>query len=176
VARPAHERLGVERDRQPGQREGACADVLERRAAPLGRAATPVGSVEQWARTQTPAGAVFAVPPSWSGFRSHARRAVVVDFKAFPFQPEQIPVWFERLADLAPISLPERADPRLQATLDDAFLRRAPEALARAASRYGIDYVVRHRSAPLAHPAFELTHDAGPWLVYRYRAHEPELA
>ena len=83
-----------------------------------GRLTVDVAAIERnaviarWAATQSPRNAVFAVPPSWSGFRSEAHRAIVVDFKAFPFQETPIYTWFERLMDLAEIAVLRQSAPR----------------------------------------------------------------
>jgi hypothetical protein len=134
---------------------------------PLHRPGTALGAVEAWARTRTPVDAVFAIPPSWSGFRSHAHRAVAINFKAFPYRDRTAPVWFERLLDWAPIDLPARGRPDLQARLDSAYGALPAPALARLARRYGVAYVVRGTPLAPASPAFSLAFASGPWTVYR---------
>ena len=151
-------------------------DVVVHKIRPLARMDTPVAAVEDWARTETFRSDVFLVPPSWSGFRSYAQRAVVIDFKAFPFQPDLVPVWYERLTDVAPIPRLERGTPALQAQLDALFLRLSPETVLSLADRYYARYVVRRRTAPLEHPSFELVFESGPWLVYRIRSDALEAA
>ncbi len=148
---------------------GIALDVgfLRNRARPLAHAGTPVAQVEAWARTQAPRDAVFAVPPSWSGFRSRAERAVVVDFKAFPFRARDARAWFARLTALAPIALPDRGGPALQDSLDAAFFRQSAPALLGLAGRYGFDYVVRRRPLAPPHPAFEQVFASEEWIVYR---------
>ncbi len=142
-------------------------EALRAKAGPLARAGTPTTQVETWARTQTPRDAVFAVPPSWSGFRSRARRAIVVNYKAFPYRDRLNITWFERLTEMAPISLPDRAGPAIQDSLDAAFLRQPAPALHRLAERYDFDYVVRDRPFTPASSSFDQVYSSGEWIVYR---------
>ena len=142
-------------------------EVLRAKAGPLAHKGTPTEQVETWARTQTPRDAVFAVPPSWSGFRSRARRAIVVNYKAFPYRDRLNLTWFERLTQMAPISLPQRSGPAIQDSLDAAFLRQPVPALHRLADRYDFDYVVRDRRFTPASSSFEQVYISGEWIVYR---------
>jgi hypothetical protein len=59
----------------------------------------PQSGVAEFARTRTPEDAVFIVPPMWDQFRILAERAVVVDFKDFPFDDRTMLEWRRRLAD-----------------------------------------------------------------------------
>jgi hypothetical protein len=137
---------------------------MYKEARPLARVGTPLEQVETWARTNTPTDAVFAVPPTWSSFRSHARRAIVINFKSFPYRDALIYTWFERLTDLAPAPLPDQPDPDLQARLDSAFLHQPAGALHRTAMRYDTDYVVQDRA--LEDTRFVEVFRAAPWIVY----------
>lgn len=53
-----------------------------------------------WCRNHTPADAVFVIPPDLSGFRLHARRATVIDYKCMPILPADTVSWGARLADV----------------------------------------------------------------------------
>lgn len=140
---------------------------LVARGDPEPREDAPMARIEHWARTHTAADAVFAVPPSWSGFRSRAERAIVVNFKAFPFHPARNMEWFQRLTDLAPMALPARGYPALPDSLDASFFRLSPTRLQRLASQYAFDYVVRARTLAEEPPSYTEVFSAGAWSVYR---------
>ncbi len=57
--------------------------------------------VESWARDNTALDAVFLVPPADDTFRIYAERAVVVDFKAAPFEDADMFDWRQRIYDVA---------------------------------------------------------------------------
>lgn len=126
----------------------------------------PMARIEEWARTHTATDAVFAVPPSWSGFRSRAERAIVVNFKAFPFHPARNLEWFQRLTDLAPVTLPARGYPALLDSLDASFFRLPPARLQRLGSTYAFDYVVRAGTLAEELPGYTEVFSAGGWSVY----------
>lgn len=48
-------------------------------------------------RQETPQDAIFLIPPSLGSFRLGAERAIVVDYKAFPFEEERMLEWVERV-------------------------------------------------------------------------------
>ena len=145
-------------------------DPVVAKIGPLAHEGTPQEQVETWARTQTPSEARFAVPPSWSGFRSRAQRAIVVNFKAFPYRKGLNEAWFERLTQMAPATLPDRGGPALQAHLDDTFLQLPPSSLLHLAHKYRFDYLIRNRFSVLTAPSFEQVFEAGDWIIYRIKA------
>jgi len=59
--------------------------------------------VGQWVRENTPKEAVFLVPPEFESFRLVANRAIVADWKAFPFQEKAMLEWAERMCDIGNI-------------------------------------------------------------------------
>jgi len=54
----------------------------------------------QWIQGNTPDDAVFIIPPRMDDFRLGANRAIVVDWKAFPFKDSAIIEWKERIYDV----------------------------------------------------------------------------
>jgi uncharacterized protein DUF6798 len=61
-----------------------------------------LNDIAAWSSSNTPAQSTFMVPPSTTGFRYLARRAVVVNFKAYPFSDAGMREWLRRLGDMAP--------------------------------------------------------------------------
>jgi hypothetical protein len=109
----------------------------------------------KYARTHTPSQAVFLTPPDWGQFRLLARRAIVVDFKAFPFQDMAMAAWYERLTTCygTPQATGFAMLPALKghyAGLDDPRL----EALR---NRYGIGYAVLYAQTPTSLPVLHAT-------------------
>jgi len=55
-----------------------------------------------WIQNNTPEDSVFIIPPQGiETFRLGANRAIVVDWKAFPFRDEAVLGWYERINDLS---------------------------------------------------------------------------
>ncbi|MGD2145847.1 MAG: hypothetical protein PVH41_04035 [Anaerolineae bacterium] len=100
----------------------------------------------QWARRNTPQDAVFLSPPSFGQFRLIAERAIVVDFKAFPFQDEAMLEWQQRLFDCYGVPA---ARGFAAAQEMDADFRAISDATIRALqSKYGISYAILYSDTP----------------------------
>jgi hypothetical protein len=101
-----------------------------------------------WIRANTPAEAVFLVPPDEQDFRLRAQRAIVVNYKCVPQLSSELPAWRERLGQILMTDIRELPTP-FPATLRD--IRQRYEALppahyANVAQRYNARYVlVGHR-------------------------------
>lgn len=55
--------------------------------------------IMMYIRKKTERDAIFLTPPMWGEFRIFAERAIVVDFKAFPFRDEAMNEWYSRLVN-----------------------------------------------------------------------------
>ncbi len=128
---------------------------------------TAMADLEKWASEHSGQEAIFVVPPSFSGFRTRARRAIVVDFKAVPFEDDQLYSWFSRLRDQAPISLPRRGGAPLIMELDEAYAAQPVAALERLAEKYQATHFVRPRPLPPTR-AFVEVYRNDDWVVYRH--------
>jgi hypothetical protein len=53
-----------------------------------------------WCRTHTDPDDRFIIPPSLAGFRLGTGRAVVIDWKCMPIQPQDTVEWYDRLVDV----------------------------------------------------------------------------
>jgi hypothetical protein len=96
----------------------------------------------RWAARHTPADAVFLVPPSLGIFRLVAARAIVVDFKAFPFQDRAMEEWYRRLLDCCGPVPPGTVGFAAMAAMDENYRRLGDADLDRLATRYGASYAV----------------------------------
>lgn len=112
----------------------------------------------EWARTTTPTDAVFLTPPSLSGFRLQARRAIVVDLKSPPLVPDELVEWYRRLCRVT-------GDPLLYDVAQANQLWKAapkPVLLARA-RELGADYLVLDRRAE----TLDTVYASSQYSVYR---------
>ena len=100
----------------------------------------------EFSRQNTPEDSIFLTPPNWGQFRLLARRAVVVDFKAFPFADIAVEEWYRRLTDCygIPASKGLAMEPELDANyrnMDDASLLALQK-------KYQVSYAILYRETP----------------------------
>ena len=132
---------------------------------------TPESQIAAWARTMAPDTSVFAVPPSWDGFRVQSQRAIVVNFKSIPFTAPTAHQWYERLMHTAPLeSTSAWSSSRVVPALDSAFYALSPSAAMALCERYSADYLVRADTLRSPPAGFEPVHTAGGLVVYRVDA------
>ena len=144
-------------------------DRLESRIYPWRAAENPEIQLAQWATRNTLPAEVFAIPPSWSAFRSHARRAIVVNHKAFPYRDEDIRTWFERLQDMAPLPPPSQTDATLTQALDFKYNTLTPHDLEELGLTYSFDYIIRNAPLP-ASASYAVEYETQGWFVYKLSA------
>lgn len=109
-----------------------------------------VAEVANFARANTPADAVFYTPPRMGEFRYLAKRAIVVDFAAYPFQDLSMREWYRRIADCYGVT-PELgfdALPQLNLTVYHI----SDEELKTLADKYGFEYAVVYDSTMTNYP------------------------
>ncbi|MFT3895689.1 MAG: hypothetical protein QM730_29055 [Anaerolineales bacterium] len=111
---------------------------------------TQGNDVAMFARQNTPTDSIFLTPPDWGQFRLLARRAIVVDFKAFPFADVAMQGWHQRIIDCygTPIHtgwamLPELVD--RYKNIDDTSLLILQK-------KYNISYVVLYDQTSTSYP------------------------
>ncbi|MEM8486608.1 MAG: DUF6798 domain-containing protein [Bacteroidota bacterium] len=144
-------------------------DRLQQKVYPWRASGDPEIQLARWAAKNTLPAEVFAVPPSWSAFRSHARRAIVINHKAFPYQDTNIRTWFDRLQDMAPLQLPEQTDPTLLAALDFKYNTLTPHDLEELGITYSFDYIIRNAPLPAA-SSYSVEYETQGWFVYKLSA------
>jgi len=109
-----------------------------------------VAEVANFARTNTPADAVFYTPPRMGEFRYLADRAIVVDFAAYPFQDLSMREWYRRIADCYGVT-PElgfNALPQLNLTVYHI----SDEELKKLSEKYGFEFAVVYDSTTTNYP------------------------
>ena len=132
---------------------------------PVVHRTSALGQVERWARIQTAPSARFAVPPSVSSFRSEARRAITVNFKAFPHGRPLAHAWYRRLMDWAPLPPPAHG-PDVLARLDSAYHALDVQESLRQMAAYDADFLLRARPLSPPHDGLREAFQAGSWTVY----------
>ena len=60
-------------------------------------------TIALWAKKNTPTDALFLIPPEFEKFRLIAKRAVIADWKSFPFQEEAMFEWANRMCEIGNI-------------------------------------------------------------------------
>lgn len=128
--------------------------------------------VADWLGANSPMDAIIAVPPSFSGFRFRAGRAVVVNFKAYPFTASGADEWLARLSAWAPGSWanagrPEAPAATTLAQMDRGYDSLTPSRLAELTASYGSDWVVRKSPLVGGDSLFSLVAEPGSHFVYR---------
>lgn len=121
-----------------------------------------LGRMERWISANTDRTDVFAIPPSNSSFRSNARRGIVVNFMAFPYNDRDMVEWFRRIQSMAPVGRPETGL-HVRPQLDYAFEHLGAAELKRLAREYGFEYVLRQTTLE----EFETVERVGNWTLYR---------
>ena len=48
-------------------------------------------------------GSIFLIPPELTNFRLHGERAIIVDWKSSPIDPEGVIAWYDRIKDVTGI-------------------------------------------------------------------------
>ena len=134
---------------------------------PAQHRASDLYAVEAWAARETPADALFLIPPSETTFRTFARRSVAINWKPTPFRDAAMHERLARLRAVAPSAALPRFGTGWQDTLDAAYHRNTPADWKRLAHDWGADYALVEADLVLAPPADSAAFRAGRWAVYR---------
>ncbi len=101
-------------------------------------------SLSRYARAETSSESIFVTPPLLGKFRLLAERAIVVDFKAFPFEDQAMLEWRRRLSD---VYGEVRANGFKAADeFDENYLRIDDERLQFLQQHYGATHAVLYRT------------------------------
>lgn len=107
--------------------------------------------VTSFVRSNTPYDAVFLTPPLFGQFRLLAERAIVVDFKAFPFQGLAMLEWRQRLIDS--YGSPEFSGFSAVGEMDVNYRMIDDSTLGVLQSKYGVSYAILYRETTTSYPS-----------------------
>lgn len=100
-----------------------------------------------WVKNNTPVDSIFLIPPEFESFRLVTNRAIVADWKAFPFQEKAMLEWANRMCDIANIT---NCSYRYLSKQDiiSSYRTHTKHTLANLAKNYHIDYIITDQDIP----------------------------
>ena len=134
-----------------------------------------------WVQRNTPASAIFAIPPDYSGFQTATRRAQFVSFKAFPYHEDDIKEWYRRLLvqtrydtfepGIGGVILPKVRGVEAMKQFTSYHESLSAEALVDFARSESVDYVLRRTQVSPAAAENMLTevYRNDNWIIYGVR-------
>ncbi|MEG4426504.1 MULTISPECIES: DUF6798 domain-containing protein [unclassified Microcoleus] len=104
------------------------------------------------------------IPPSVTSFQFFSERAIVVNFKNFPFTEKGIKEWQNRMEAVLGVPL----NPQMIWGGNDFFIRRSSADLVKVARKYHADYILTRTDW---HPNIqgEIADKQGKWILYKIR-------
>jgi hypothetical protein len=118
--------------------------------------------VAAFVRQSTPEDSIFLTPPNWGQFRLLARRAIVVDYEAFPFADLAIAQWYERL--ITCYGNPAKRGLAMMDELKEHYRHLDDNTLLALQQRYKIAYAVLYKETPTS---FEVLFQNSQYKVIR---------
>ena len=107
---------------------------------------------------------LILIPPSVTSFQFFSERAIVVNFKNFPFTEKGIKEWQNRMEAVLGVPL----NPQMIWGGNDLFIRRSSADLVKVARSYHADYILTRTDW---HPNMqgEIADKQGKWILYKIR-------
>jgi len=104
------------------------------------------------------------IPPSVTSFQFFSERAIVVNFKNFPFTEKGIKEWQNRMQAVLGVPL----NPQMIWGGNDLFIRRSSADLVKVARNYHADYILTRSDW---HPNIdgEIVEQEGKWILFKIR-------
>lgn len=122
-------------------------------------------------RASTPADALLYTPPNWGFFRLLAERALIVDFKAFPFQDVAMREWHQRLVGV--YGAPDAAGfPSIEELNSSYYTRTDDDRVFELQAAYDITHAVLPAGASTALPVLC---EAGDFVLVSVESPEPTM-
>lgn len=104
------------------------------------------------------------IPPSVTSFQFFSERAIVVNFKNFPFTEKGIKEWQNRMEAVLGVPL----NPQMIWGGNDLFIRRSSADLVKVARNYHADYILTRTDWHPNMPG-EIADKQGKWILYKIR-------
>ena len=121
--------------------------------------------VYSWIKMNTDKESLFLIPPNIASFRLDAERAVVVDYKAFPFNDKEIKEWISRINEVTNnVEFKHRGQRYVEIKKGYATLTK--ENVLRLKERYGFDYALFYKPNDVG---FKIAYQDDWFVVYDLR-------
>jgi len=133
------------------------ASIMPRPATSLKDLTGDVTDLGNFARNNTPAGSIFLVDPAMSFFRLTAQRALVVDFKDFPFSDKAMVEWQQRLFDC--YGIPKSRGSNAMSEMSRLYSKITDDRLKALQIKYGVNYAVLRHATKTQFPILYQTQD-----------------
>ena len=129
----------------------------------------PDAPMQAWARQNTPRDAIFIIPPDLQTFRLKAERAVVADFKVFPWSDAGLLDWRARITDLCggqklPLGYNQKSE------LKTAYASLNAAQVAALSRRYKARYFLAPQGAKGDFSGFKPLYADSQWRIYDLRS------
>lgn len=118
-------------------------------------------------QAQTPKDALFLTPPGFGAFRLYARRAIVIDAKAYPFADAAVRIWLDRLTDVYGPAEAYNGLGMIKEDFAPRYKKYSAAKLAELANRYQVDYIIGYQGQAL--PG-EVIYEDKSYRVSRWKA------
>ncbi len=125
------------------------------------------GPMELWVKDNTPPDAVFLIPLTLEDFRLKAHRAVVVDYKVFPWSDAGLLDWRRRIDAVLGAPLP--LNQYKPAVLDAHYANLGAAQVETLDRRYGANYFLTSIQSADNFKEFEKVYDDRKWYIFRLR-------
>lgn len=116
-----------------------------------------------WVKENTLPYSIFLIPPEFESFRLVAERAIVVDWKAFPFQEKAMSQWAERICDVGNIKSCSYKEVTQEKVIK-GYRTLSENDILNLIQKYNFQYII----TDLNYPSFEKIYNNG-FFIYKVK-------